>query len=115
MLALGALAVEAWFGARHRGDLQRRLDQQFEQQQRAAEDAVGQKLTGLKAQEQRLQRAIQETKRLYDEMRAKLKAIDQELDRQATERKRLVESGTLDEVLEAGRKLGYHPEAAPRP
>lgn len=115
LLVLGALAVESWFGSRHRADLQKRLDDQFSQQQRAAEDAVGAKLTGIKAQEARLQRAIQETRRLQQELGAKLKKIDQEIDRQAVERKRLIETGTIDETIEAGRRLGYHPVAAPKP
>lgn len=115
LLVLGALAVETWFGSRHRADLQRRLDQQFETQQQAAEQAVAGKLTGLKSQEQRLQRAIQETRRLQQELGAKLKKIDQEIDRQAVERKRLIETGTIDETLEAGRRLGYHPVEVPRP
>lgn len=115
LVVLGALATESWFGSRHRADLQKRLDQQFEMQQQAAEQAVGARLTGLKAQEQRLQRAIQETRHLQAELARKLKAIDAEIDRQTVERKRLIDTGTIDETLEAGRRLGYHPVPAPRP
>lgn len=113
--ALLTLSVESWFGARHRADLQRRVDQQVEQQQKAAEQAVAGKLTGLKAREQRLQRAIEETQRMHAELGRKLKEIDKEIAKQAVERKRLIETGTLDEVLAAGGQLGYHPVEAPRP
>lgn len=74
---------------------------------------VGLEQAELTRQEARLKSAIEETRRMAETFRATLKGMDANLAQLQTERRRIIESGTPDEVLALGRKLGYHPTVTP--
>lgn len=74
---------------------------------------VSQEQAELTRQEARLKSAIEETRRMAETFKATLRGMDANLAHLQAERRRVIESGTPDEILALGRKLGYHPALIP--
>lgn len=113
LVVLVGLGVQQWLKGTQDADLRRQLDAIKTQAIREAEAAVGKKSEALKLQETRLQAALADLRAKLTLVDQRLKSLNADLAKQDADRKHLVEQGTLEETLELGRRLGYHPRAVP--